>query len=163
QMLGGEIRDPQRLESNQAQAQGIGLLPTQTQFLPEKATFQVRAVVRAGSGWFRAIDGQPLEGYEIHMGETTGSSPNWLQIVEQNHRPVHLLDGSASADGRIWGCYLHGIFGNDAFRHAWLKSLGWEGAGMSRTESFENSLNALAGAVENALGMEKLERIVWGK
>ena len=32
-------------------------------------------------------------------------------------------DGAVSADGRLWGTYLHGIFHNDRFRHDWLNEV----------------------------------------
>ncbi|HEU4827361.1 MAG TPA: cobyric acid synthase CobQ, partial [Dongiaceae bacterium] len=32
-------------------------------------------------------------------------------------------DGAASANGRVMGTYVHGIFAGDAFRHAFLNSL----------------------------------------
>jgi adenosylcobyric acid synthase len=33
-----------------------------------------------------------------------------------------LFDGCVSQDGRIFGTYLHGIFDQDAFRHAFLRT-----------------------------------------
>ena len=53
----------------------------------------------------------PLDGYEIHLGRTTG--PDCL-------RPSAIIngveDGATSADGKVFGTYLHGLFGADAFR-----------------------------------------------
>ena len=31
--------------------------------------------------------------------------------------------GAVTADGRVQGCYLHGLFAADAFRTAWLAGL----------------------------------------
>jgi adenosylcobyric acid synthase len=101
-----------------------------------------------------------LEGYEIHMGETP-SQTSWLEIFSRNGNQVKVADGSVSSDGKIWGCYLHGIFVNDEFRHAWLESLGWERRASSQSEIFDQSLETLADAVEGALDMELLEKIVW--
>jgi adenosylcobyric acid synthase len=65
-----------------------------------------------------------------------------------------------TADGRIWGTYLHGIFDNDALRHAWLRSLGWQEAGQRFDR--EVAYNRLADHVQTHLDMEMLRRIVWG-
>jgi len=103
-----------------------------------------------------------LEGYEIHAGETE-SPAAWLEITQRNGQQVRVADGCVSPDGKIWGCYLHGMFGNDEFRHAWLESLGWSGTGVSQEQVFRHSLEALADAVEEALNMSLLEEILWGK
>ncbi|MEN6409339.1 MAG: cobyric acid synthase [Anaerolineaceae bacterium] len=161
QMLGNAILDPGRVESTRTHVPGLGLLNTQTQFQVQKSTCQARGLVRAGNGWFQIAAGQPVEGYEIHMGETTVNGESWLEIVDRNGQSVQILDGAANESGRVWGCYLHGIFENDAFRHAWLESLGWKGVGTSRQQMFEASLETLAESVEEALDMQKLEEIIW--
>jgi len=61
----------------------------------------------------------------------------------------------------VWGCYLHGLFHNDSFRQAWLKKLGWRGEVISQSARYEESLEKLADAVENALNMDLLEKIIW--
>lgn len=161
QMLGERIEDPQRVESDQVSLDGLGLLPIVTHFLPEKATFQAQARIQDGPGWLAGLREMALSGYEIHKGETTGRD-HWLGIERRNDSPVCVPDGSVSPDGRIWGCYLHGLFANDDFRHAWLKSLGWQMDGaISQADSFRQSLETLADNVENAMNMELLERILW--
>jgi adenosylcobyric acid synthase len=161
QMLGERIEDPQHVESEQCSSEGVGLLPIITQFLPEKATFQAEAQIHGGHGWLTELKGIALSGYEIHMGKTTGKAP-WLLIDRRNDTPVLVPDGSVSPDGKIWGCYLHGLFANDNFRHAWLKSLGWQNnTAVFQAESFQQSLETLADTVEKAMNMELLEKIVW--
>jgi adenosylcobyric acid synthase len=162
QMLGESIHDPGHVESQAEGVPGLGLLPVATQFLSEKATYQARASIHNAAGWLSPLEGQTLEGYEIHMGETRGGRA-WLEIVSRNSREVHVPDGAISADGRIWGCYLHGIFANEAFRHAWLGSLGWQAAEHATSQAglLDRSLEALADAVEQALDMDRLEQIVW--
>ena len=157
QMLGESLHDPQHIESALEQADGLGLLPLRTQFLAQKMTTRTRARLHSRVGWLNPLRGQALDGYEIHLGETQGGDP-LLEI------PAHSrLDGAVSADGNIWGCYLHGLFGNDDFRHAWLKHLGWTGAGATPSEAslLDASLEALADAVESALDMDLLEKIIW--
>lgn len=161
QMLGKSLYDPQHIESDAGYAEGLGLLPVATHFASQKTTTRTRSVVRSGGGWLAALAGWELDGYEIHMGQTHGGSP-WLDVRARNGQPVHVPDGAASPDGRIWGCYLHGLFANQSFRQAWLASLGWQGARLPNpADRLDQSLDALADAVEAALDMKKLEEIVW--
>ena len=163
QMLGRLLRDPDDVEAAGAAA-GLGLLPVETTFVPEKATFRVQARVRDGPGWLRGAAEQEAEGYEIHMGRTSGGRP-WLELTRRNGESVSLDEGAVSDDGRVWGCYLHGLFGNAALRRAWLDSLG---RGSARVEaaavgpSLHDSLERLADAVEAALDMKRLEAIIRG-
>jgi adenosylcobyric acid synthase len=163
QMLGRRIVDPDRVESFSEALPGLGLLPVETIFAREKETCQVQAVVKKGPGWLKPLAGQVLAGYEIHMGRTTSNSP-WLEIRARNGRAASLADGAASPDGRIWGCYLHGLFANDSFRRAWLDSLasrGRESPVENLAPPIDRSLNALADAVEAALAMNRLDALVF--
>ncbi|GAB4505501.1 MAG: cobyric acid synthase [Anaerolineales bacterium] len=161
QMLGETIADPYRVESQEEQTAGLGLLPLHTEFSPAKATYQAQAQIHCRRGWLARLDGVTVNGYEIHAGETQ-SPAAWLEIVHRNGQQVRVADGCASPDGKIWGCYLHGIFVHDAFRHTWLESLGWRGRGVSQEQIFHQSLETLADAVQEALNMDLLETIVWG-
>jgi adenosylcobyric acid synthase len=76
---------------------------------------------------------------------------------------VLMVQGNSLSDGNIWGCYLHEIFTDDKFRHAWLESLGWERRASSQSETFNQSIEALANEVEGALHMELLEKFIWDK
>ena len=84
-----------------------------------------------------------------------------MEITHRNGEQVNVKDGSVSSNGKVWGCYLHGLFANDSFRHAWLKSLGWQGEVASQAARFETSLEKLADAVEGALNMDLLEKIIY--
>jgi adenosylcobyric acid synthase len=160
QMLGESIHDPGRVESGTEDAAGLGLLPVTTNFLAEKTTVRTQAHVRSNQGWLASLTGQAVSGYEIHMGETESARP-WLEIAGSNQ--LVRLDGAASSDGRIWGCYLHGLFANDNFRHAWLKSLGWQNTEPVRTpmDLLDQSLDTLADTLEETLDMDLLEKIIW--
>jgi len=156
QMLGQSIHDPFHVESPNDSVQALGLLPVITTFAEKKATYQVRARILN----FASLAGEMIEGYEIHAGETIGQMP-WVEITHRNGQQVKVQDGCASSNGKVWGCYLHGLFANDSFRHTWLTRLGWTGQVISQAERFERSLEALADAVENSLDMKKLEKIIW--
>lgn len=163
QMLGRSIRDPEHIETQVNETQGLGLLEIDTLFRGEKSTNRIQACVRSGPSWMKELAGSELEGYEIHMGKTASASP-WLEILRRSNRPVQGMDGAVSGDGRIWGCYVHGIFDNSAFRYAWLKSLGWAAPLAERSfsaDSFANALAYLADQVESTLDMQRLEQIIF--
>ena len=128
QMLGRTLADPQGFDGNAgAVTEGLGLLPVDTVYYPEKATYQARARVCASEGWLREAAGAEVTGYEIHMGDTRGGRP----LFTLTHRGAECLEqpeGAIDASGRIFGTYLHGLFDTPTFRRAWLRSLGWGGA-----------------------------------
>jgi adenosylcobyric acid synthase len=161
QMLGKTIHDPGHVESKLDRAPGLGLLPTETVFAGDKATHQARAQVCNAPGWFAQLEGQTITGYEIHMGRTQGPG-HWLEITERNGQSVKLLDGGVSEDGKVWGCYFHGLFANDNLRRAWLADLGWTGLqSIGNRHPFADSLTRLADTLEKTLDMNLLEKITW--
>jgi adenosylcobyric acid synthase len=58
--------------------------------------------------------------------EAGGEGRAALEIIDRNGQPVQVADGWRSPDGRVWGTYLHGLFDNDGFRHAFLGELAQE-------------------------------------
>jgi len=161
QMLGRSIRDPEHVESPVDEVAGLDLLPIHTTFGCEKATHRVEAVVLDAPGWLSALRGTVIRGYEIHMGRTDTPRP-WLKITQRSGQPVCVRDGTTSSDGRMWGCYLHGLFENERLRRAWLSTLGWnpDGQQAPSLEGYEVAFERLADAVEGALDMEKLDAIL---
>jgi adenosylcobyric acid synthase len=92
---------------------------------------------------------QPGGGYEIHTGETSladGALPFGV-IVQRRGAPVTVPDDAMTADGHVWGTYLHGIFENDDFRHRWLRGLGWQGEVVSTTALRQTEYDRLADVV----------------
>jgi len=167
QMLGRVIRDSSHVESDGGEAPGLGLLPVETLFETAKATFQVRARVLGGPGWLGTAAGEEVEGYEIHMGRTSGGRP-WLESIRLNGATADRADGAASDDGRVWGCYLHGLFASPTLRRLWLASLSVSSKENSRPEAggqtgaalLHVALDRLANAVESALDMRRLAAIL---
>ena len=82
--------------------------------------------------------GAAIEGYEIHLGRTEGGDCA---------RPLLTIDGRAdgasSADGRVQGTYVHGLFTGDAFRKAWLAHFGIASS-LAYEARIEAALDALA-------------------
>jgi adenosylcobyric acid synthase len=143
QMLGRVVRDPNGIEGAVLETEGLGLLDVETVMEPEKT---VRNVV-ARSVRF----GVPLEGYEIHLGRTTG--PDTL-------RPATIIDGAddgaTSADGKVFGTYMHGLFAADAFRGKFLESLGIKGGGIDYRAEVERALDEIAADLEKLLDCDAL-------
>lgn len=161
QMLGQAIHDPDHVEARVDSVAGLGLLPVATTFRGEKATHQARAVIHGEAGWLAAVDGQVITGYEIHMGRTEGpEARRWLAVERRNGGAASVADGAQSADGRVWGCYIHGLFETASFRRAWLGSLGWRGEAAGEAPALEQALDDLADAVEAALDMDLLDAII---
>jgi adenosylcobyric acid synthase len=163
QMLGRDIQDPDGVEGALPQCPGLDLLPVHTLFAGDKATHQAEARLLGGPGWLATLGGQTVRGYEIHMGQTTGARP-WLEITRRSGAAVALGDGAVAAQGRVWGCYLHGLFANEALRHAWLATLGWQETAGAQAPGAElqAALDRLADQVEASLDMSRLEAMVWG-
>jgi adenosylcobyric acid synthase len=157
--LGAEVSDPQHVESSQERLPGLNLLATRTVFSSEKTVTRSRAEVVGGHGFWRALNGRTLEGYEIHMGQTDADAP-LLHIVAREGAAVSALDGACSADGTVFGAYLHGWFENDAFRRAWLESLGAQPAGQAFADYRASAYDRLADVLASSLDLGRLDQIV---
>lgn len=115
QMLGRRVADPYNVEGGGA-VSGFGLLDVSTVLSRQKTTRQVRA--QPWNRWLK-ID-VPVSGYEIHMGETARQLLEPCLGVHDEASGVLRADGAMSADGMVWGTYIHGVFDQSAFRRAWL-------------------------------------------
>jgi len=122
QLLGERISDPQGVEGLGGDEPGLGLLPVTTVFSADKSTTLV-----TGESLAPWAPGAAITGYEIHMGRTTAAAamPALARIARRGDTAGDTADGCVGDGGRVWGCYLHGIFANDTFRRGWLRTLGW--------------------------------------
>ncbi|MYM54813.1 cobyric acid synthase [Thalassovita mangrovi] len=145
QMLGRDIADPDGIEGAPGTVPGLGLLDVTTVMKPQKRLALTSATYLP--------TGDPVEGYEIHLGETTGPdcARAWLQVDGR-------VEGAGSANGRVRGCYLHGLFGSDGFRAAYLSGLG-ASAETAYAEELDAVLDALAAHVETHLDLDLLLRL----
>jgi adenosylcobyric acid synthase len=158
QMMGTRIRDPQKIESNMTEIDGLNLLPVETEFNTNKTTRRIRLKILENAGFLSGLKGSFIEGYEIHMGQTIYREDTLPLFEKVNGDP----DGAAAKSGSIWGSYLHGIFDNHSFRRAWLISLGWMPDEPEGTEVDlrEREFERLADHVENNMDMALIDKMV---
>lgn len=150
QMLGRSIDDP--VECVSGVVDGLGLLPVDTVFEPEKVTR-----LRGGTA-----DGDRIEGYQIHHGRvrTCGGDP--FVVLDDGEVPE--LDGVR--DGRFCGTTLHGVFDADAFRHRFLAEVAarrgkrWVSDGTSLEALRVAAVDSLADALEAHLDLGAVERLI---
>jgi adenosylcobyric acid synthase len=143
QMLGRTIADPDGVEGPPGKVDGLGLIDVETVLSGDK---RLEAVQGSTS------DGAPFAGYEMHMGVTEGPD---------RARPfARLADGSAegaiSADGRVLGSYVHGLFADDRQRAAWLARFAAGPAMTHYDDLVERTLDALAAHLAAYLDIDLL-------
>lgn len=143
QMLGRRVFDPQGIEGNVREAEGLGLLDVETVMEPEKTVRDVSA--------HSTVFDVPLRGYEIHLGRTTGSDTKRPALTING-----VPDGAVSADGMVFGCYLHGLFEAAEFRRKYLGTLGIEAGNADHREVVEAALDDIAAEMERHLDCDAL-------
>jgi adenosylcobyric acid synthase len=66
-------------------------------------------------------------------------------------------DGAVSADGRVMGCYLHGLLADDAFRGRFLARVRRRAAAPAAyAAGVEAALDGLADHLERCLDLDRL-------
>ena len=120
QMLGRVIRDPENVESAASLTEGLGLLDVETVFAGEKRTLRITGEL---TGAAMGPAGTPVCGYEIHIGRSTpGRAARPLLRLRGDEGESH-EDGAVSADGCVFGCYVHGLFDHPQARRYFLNHL----------------------------------------
>jgi len=142
QMLGKTISDPDGIEGPPQTVDGLGYLDVGTVLAPKKELANRHAET--------ADTALPVTGYEIHMGRTTGPDMErpWFMMNARG-------EGARSADGRVRGSYLHGVFDSDPFRAALLDELG-AASTLSYDDMVEDTLDALAAHLETHMDLDRL-------
>ena len=143
QMLGKTVSDPDGIEGPAGTVPGLGLLDIETVLSPDKKLIHAKG---------KTSDGISFSGYEMHMGVTTGADCA---------RPfAHLADGTpegaVSANGRVIGTYIHGLFADDRQRSAWLSRLGAGPATVAYDELVESTLDRLAKHLATFIDLDRL-------
>ena len=144
QMLGRRVRDPAGVDGPAGAADGLGMLEIETTMAGAKTVRRARGRC--------AVSGEPVSGYEIHMGRTNG--PDLARPM------LHLETGSEGArdeSGRVEGTCLHGLFANDGWRRAWLaRAGGATDASWSYEATIERALDDIATDLSAMLDIEAL-------
>jgi adenosylcobyric acid synthase len=145
QMLGRTVADPDGIEGPAVTIAGLGLLDVETVLTGDK-----RLVPAQGES-----GGVPFTGYEMHMGTTTG--PDCA-------RPFASLadgapEGAVSSDGQVIGTYVHGLFGDDRQRSAWLERLGTAPSVIAHDALIETTLDRLAAHLAAHIDLDRLLKL----
>jgi adenosylcobyric acid synthase len=145
QILGTRVADPDGIEGPPSDEDGLGLLDVETVIAGAKALNETEGV--------EAETGEAIKGYEMHIGTTSGPGLErpWLRLSDGRD------EGARSADGRVMGTYVHGLFAADGFRHAFLSKLSGGGFdGIAYEQQIEETLDRLAAHLETNLDLDGL-------
>ena len=146
QMLGRSIADPRRHRGpRRARSQGLGLLDVETVSDGDKTLAEVSGTTLA--------DGAPFTGYEMHMGVTDGRRTARGRFA---HLATACRGRAVSADGRVVGTYIHGLFADDGQRAAWLERLGGTAGDSPTSGRSRATLDALAAHLEAHVDVDRL-------
>jgi adenosylcobyric acid synthase len=142
QILGRTIADPDGIEGPAGTVEGLGLLDIDTVLSGDKRLEPAHG--EAG--------GVPFCGYEMHMGTTTGPDCALAFGNLADGSP----EGAVSADGRVSGTYVHGLFGDDRQRSAWLARLGAAHTAIAHDALIEATLDRLAAHLAAHIDLDRL-------
>jgi adenosylcobyric acid synthase len=145
QMLGRTLSDPKGIEGPPGTVAGINLLATDTVLCNDKTLEPIRG---------QTCDGAPFSGYEMHVGVTTGEDC----LRPFAYRTDGIPEGAVSADGRVIGTYVHGLFADDRQRSAWLTRLGAGPSAFAHDTLIETTLDGWAAHLAAHLDLDQL----WG-
>jgi adenosylcobyric acid synthase len=144
QMLGHFLADPEGIEGHPSSTAGLGLLDVRTVLTRDKTLTEVSGTSLA--------DGVPFHGYRMHIGRTEG--PDCVRRLLRFAAGGE--DGAASANGRIRGTYVHGLFADDRQRAALLAWFGATSGGMSYEADIDRVLDALADHLTADINLDRL-------
>ncbi len=154
QLMGKTVHDPDGLEGKPGSTEGLGLLPVETTLKAPKTTTRTKFI------W----NDIPGAGYEIHMGQTTREQISPLfSIIERNNVACKDDDGCISADSRIMGTYLHGLFDNPGVIKCWLEHIDIKDIDLSDVggiEARDKEYDLLADHFEEFINVDSIVKLV---
>jgi adenosylcobyric acid synthase len=149
QMLGGRIEDG--VESPEACADGLGLLPVET-------TFEAEKVLNRPEGGAPGFDDAAVSGYEIHHGRIKRSGGEALFGTDD------IAEGCRI--GATLGTSWHGVLESDDFRRAFLtwiaaeNNLDWRPGDQSFATAREAQLEKLGDLIADNVDRDALMRLI---
>jgi adenosylcobyric acid synthase len=152
QMLGRSIGDSRGIEGWPGGVSGLDLLDVATEMDGDKTLTAASAR--------HCQSGAAVTGYEMHIGKTLGPALARPFVTFPDGRS----DGAVSADGRVAGCYLHGLFASDEFRHAFLSGIRARAvSGIAYETEIEAVLDGLADHLSRHLDLPRILEIARGR
>jgi adenosylcobyric acid synthase len=152
QMLGRSISDPDGHEGPPAEVPGLGLLNVATVLTGDKRLNEATGTT--------CRDSVALAGYEMHLGRTASTEAPFSRLSDARFSDARLSDerpdGAISPDGLVIGTYVHGLFGHDEQRRAWLHDLGAAPVVASHYETVETALDAWADHLQAHLHVDHI-------
>lgn len=155
-MLGETISDPHNVEGG-GEIEGLKLLKINTVFSEDKTTTQKSGVINKLNGFYEKLSGIPVEGYEIHMGQS--------EIIEGTPMTIgkHI---NGCVNDNVAGSYIHGFFDNSRSANAIIGILAKrKGISLSEPNNFdikeykEKQYDILADCVRKSLDMDRIYEI----
>ena len=172
QMLGRSLSDPFGYDSGHAGSvtTGMALLNTETEFVENKRTIQMKGHFKRVEGIFSGLSGKEFYGYEIHSGITKLEETKALNTVEPiNEKAEPFAEGSQTVRGgmQVYGTYIHGIFDGEGIAAKIVEALlARKGLSMDDVkvidyqEYKQHQYDLLAQSVREHLDMKKVYEIV---
>ncbi len=142
QMLGRRVADPEGIEGPPGSVEGLGLLEAETVLAGNKVLVEVTGKTVA--------EDVPFKGYEMHVGRTTTTARPLLYLDRGG------TDGAIDANGRVAGCYIHGLLADDRQRRHWLQKIGAASSGLDYEAGIEDTLDRLADHLEEHVDCARL-------
>lgn len=177
QILGEKIFDEANRESKKGTINGLGLLKIHSYFIhdDEKIVKQSKGIIYSNenesnknnhNSYFHEIQGESVEGYEIHEGITDLIDSSPLLIVNKGVGNSKSGKFDGAIENNVFGTYFHGIFHNYNFRRSFLNSIRKKknlelkfGEDPYKTKK-NYSIDRLAEIVEENLDMDFIDNII---
>jgi len=165
QMLGDTLSDPKNVEAG-GEIKGMGLLPMNTVFEESKIRTRVSGRFKEIGGPLSSLADVELEGYEIHMGESTlRQGISHMNQIKDGVTQTVKQDGAWKEN--VYGSYVHGIFDKGEVAQKIITALGSEKGidisemtGMDYQVFKETQYDILASELRKHLNMEQIYEIL---